>query len=83
MDWHVNVSNPATLSQTFNKKRELVFLFRDIATLRSGLALFASVDELLWQGPTPAFSAIAERLDKAKLTKKRTLRGMVARDSER
>jgi len=81
-DWQVNVSNPRSLSQTFNEKRELAFLFRDLATLRSGLALFASVDELLWQGPTPAFSAIAERLDKAKFAHKRLRHRRAARASE-
>ncbi len=54
-DWHVNVSNPQSLSGIFNEKRDLAFLFRDIATLRTDLPLFSSVDELLWNGPTPAF----------------------------
>ena len=65
-NWHVNVSSPGTLSQTFNQKRDLAFLFRDIAALRTDLALFTSVDDLLWTGPTPDFTAVAERLDRAK-----------------
>lgn len=69
-EWHVNVSNPFSLSHTFNQKRELAFLFRDIATLRTGLSLFASVDELLWQGPTPGFVSVAKRFDNAKSAKK-------------
>ena len=70
-DWHVNVSSPSSLSRTLHDKRHLAFLFRDLATLRTGLPLFASVDELLWQGPTPAFDLIAQRLDKAKSAKQR------------
>ncbi len=73
-DWHVHVSNPQSLSETFNEKRDLAFLFRDIATLRTDLPLFTSVDDLLWRGPTPAFELLAERLDKAKITKTRVPR---------
>jgi 5'-3' exonuclease len=73
-DWHINVSNPNGLSQVLKSKRDLAFLFRDIATLRTDLALFATVDELLWKGPTPNFPPMADRLDKAKFSKKRVSR---------
>jgi 5'-3' exonuclease len=63
--WGVNAANPAALAQTFVRDRELAFLFRDLATLRSNLPLFASVDELEWKGPTPAFAPLAARLDEA------------------
>jgi hypothetical protein len=66
----VTVSNQRSLSEVFNGKRELAFLFRDLATLRTDLPLFATVDELLWAGPTPAFPPIADRLDKAKFSVK-------------
>lgn len=69
-DWQVNVSNAKCLSEVLNSQRGLAFLFRDIATLRTDLPLFASVDDLLWKGPTPAFAPIADRLDKAKFSKK-------------
>jgi 5'-3' exonuclease len=73
-DWHVSVSNMRSLSEVFNDKRDLAFLFRDLATLRTDLPLFATVDDLLWRGPTPAFPLIAERLDKAKFSMKRVTR---------
>src|SRR5580658_8183599 len=73
-DWQVNVSNPRGLSEVLNGQRDLAFLFRDIATLRTDLPLFASVDDLLWEGPTPAFLPMADRLDKAKFSKKRVPR---------
>jgi 5'-3' exonuclease len=73
-DWHVNVSNSNGLSEVLNRKRDLAFLFRDIATLRTDLPLFATVDELLWKGPTRAFPPMADRLDKAKFSKKRSPR---------
>ncbi|WP_433971008.1 5'-3' exonuclease [Tunturiibacter lichenicola] len=74
-DWHVNVSNPTGLSEVLKRKRDLAFLFRDIATLRTDLPLFATVDELLWKGPTPVFTLFADRLDKAVFSKQRAPRG--------
>jgi hypothetical protein len=67
----VNISNLKNLSEVFNSKRDLAFLFRDLATLRTDLSLFATVDDLLWMGPTPAFAPLADRLDKAKFSLKR------------
>lgn len=69
-DWHVNVTNAKSLAATLNSQRDLAFLFRDLATLRTDLPLFTSVDELLWQGPTAAFPLLASRLDKAQFEKK-------------
>lgn len=63
--WNVNAANAATLAATFAREREQAFLFRDLATLRSDLPLFQSVDELEWRGPTPAFAPLAARLDEA------------------
>ena len=73
-DWQVNVSNPKGLSEVLNSKRDLAFLFRDLATLRTDLPLFATVDDLLWKGPTAAFPPIADRLDKASFSKERVPR---------
>ena len=63
--WSVNATRPAALAATFAREREHAFLFRDLATLRTNIALFDSVDELRWKGPTPAFPALAARLDAA------------------
>jgi len=64
-DWHVNAASAGALARTLNEERDLALLFRDLATLRTGIPLFASVDELCWKGPTPAFSALGARLDTA------------------
>ena len=48
-------------------QRELALLFKDLATLRSGEALFADVDELRWRGPTEAFIAWAEQANAPRL----------------
>jgi 5'-3' exonuclease len=61
-DWHVNVTSPAKLALTFARERDRAFLFRDLATLRTDVEVFQSVDELKWNGPTPSFKAMAARL---------------------
>ena len=48
--WNVNVANAAKLSQTLERDRELATLFRELATLRTGIDLFDDVDELRWNG---------------------------------
>jgi 5'-3' exonuclease len=63
--WGVNASRPSALAATLQAERERVLLFRDLATLRTTLPLFQSVDQLLWRGPTPAFAEIGRRFDRA------------------
>ncbi len=60
--WGVNVSGAGALALTLARERERAFLFRDLATLRTDLALFETVDQLRWTGPTPEFAALADRL---------------------
>ena len=64
-DWHVNAASAPTLARTLQRDRHLALLFRRLATLRTDLSLFASVDELAWAGPTPAFTEIGRRFDAA------------------
>ncbi len=64
-DWHVNAANSAALAATLTRDRDLVWLFRDLARLRTDIPLFESVDELRWTGPTPAFAELGARFDKA------------------
>jgi 5'-3' exonuclease len=61
--WGVNAASPAALGRTLASERAHAFLFRDLATLRTDIPLFESVDELRWNGPTPAFAPLAARLD--------------------
>ena len=63
--WGVNAANPGTLAATLARERERAYLFRDLATLRSDVRLFDSVDELSWKGPTPRFADLAAALDAA------------------
>jgi len=57
--WGVNAANPGVLAGTLSRERPLALLFRDLATLRTNLPLFESVDELRWEGPTPRFAELA------------------------
>jgi hypothetical protein len=63
--WSVNAASPAALSLTLERDRALALLFRDLATLRTEIPLFESVEQLRWTGPTPAFPAFAGRFDAA------------------
>ena len=54
-DWNVEVRGRAGLARTLAAHRDDALLFRDLATLRSHVPLFETVDELRWTGPTPAF----------------------------
>ena len=61
--WGVNAARAGALAVTLEKERDRALLFRDLATLRTAIPLFDSVDELCWTGPTPAFASLAERID--------------------
>jgi 5'-3' exonuclease len=67
--WKVNVANAAGLSLTLERERERAYLFRDLATLRTDIDLFVSIDDLAWKGPTPAFEPLAKRFDAARVVK--------------
>ncbi len=72
-DWHVPVTSPRALAETLQRDHKLAYLFRDLATLRSDIPLFNSVDDLRFTGATEAFPALAARLD-ATILAKSTLR---------
>jgi hypothetical protein len=61
----VNAANAAVLALTLAREMDRALLFRMLATLRTDIALFESVDELAWKGPTPAFAPLAASLDRA------------------
>lgn len=64
--WQVNAANAGSLARTLSRDRERALLFRDLATLRTHLPLFASIDELKWLGPTEKFQELGKRLDRAR-----------------
>jgi hypothetical protein len=47
------------------KERDQALLFRELATLRTDVPLFESIEELRWKGPQASFAALGARLDAA------------------
>ena len=70
--WRVNAANPSALAATLARDRERAFLFRDLATLRTDIPLFDTVEQLRWSGPTAGYEALARRLDAARPQPHRT-----------
>lgn len=68
--WDVAVRGAARLSATFNEQRDLAFLFRDLATLRSDAPVLAQVEDLRWPGPTGAAEAMGARLRGTRLAER-------------
>jgi len=64
-EWHVNAASPAALAKTLAEERDRAFLFRTLATLRTDVPVFETVDELKWNGPTERFAAIGAAFDAA------------------
>jgi 5'-3' exonuclease len=64
-EWHVNAANASALAGTLCREWDRAMLFRTLATLRTDIALFSDVEQLRWNGPSPAFAAPAVRLDAA------------------
>ena len=52
------------------ENHDLALLFKRIATLKDDAPLFDDVDTLRWQGPTPAFTAYAEKIDAGRLVER-------------
>ena len=70
-DWRLNVLNASALAATLLTEYDRARLFRSLATLRADIPLFDDVEQLRWQGPTPAFAAFGARLDAAITEKER------------
>lgn len=69
-EWGVKVANSNTLADTLCRERDRAHLFRTLATLRTDIPLFDNVEQLRWNGPTPAFEPLAQRLDAALTTER-------------
>jgi 5'-3' exonuclease len=65
--WQVNATQASALADTLCRDWDRALLFRRLATLRSDIPLFDSVEQLRWNGPTRAFDEIAARLDAARV----------------
>ena len=68
--WNVKIRNAKTLAATLNKGRESALLFRNIATLRTTVSVFNSIDELRWIGPRSNFFNLCARFNVSGLFKR-------------
>ena len=73
-EWEVKLAKSSALAATLSRERDRALLFRTLATLRTDIALFENVDQLLWKGPTPAFDALVARLDAARTETRKLVR---------
>jgi len=63
VDWDVSVRGADRLAQNLVDARDDAKIFLDLATLRTTLPVFDSVDELKWTGPDPKFFDICARMN--------------------
>jgi 5'-3' exonuclease len=57
-------------AEILNDNHEAALLFKDLATLRVDAPLFDNVEQLRWQGATPSFSSVAEKVGDSRLAKR-------------
>jgi 5'-3' exonuclease len=65
--WDVRLRGAEKLAATLREMRDLAFLFRDLATLRTHQPVLKSIEELRWLGPTPALVEFSARVDQPQL----------------
>jgi 5'-3' exonuclease len=61
-EWTVAVRGAARLAASLEENRPLAMLFRTLATLRTDVPVFSSVEELRWRGPLPEFERLVQQL---------------------
>ena len=66
--WTVDVTRAGALAATLARDRALALRFKELATLRSDVPVFATVDDLAYRGPRPEYRALRHRLDSASTT---------------
>ena len=60
--WGLDVTRGESLAATLRRDRAQALLFRQLATLRTDVPVFESVDDLKWRGLTPVLPAMRRRL---------------------
>jgi len=61
-DWGIEVRGAAALAATLEDQRDLAMLFKDLATLRTSVAVDASAESLRWRAPRREFRRLARYL---------------------
>ena len=61
--WSPSIRGASKLAATLFERWDEAMLYRVLATLRTDVPVFESVDDLLWRGPKPEFEQWGARLD--------------------
>jgi 5'-3' exonuclease len=61
-DWGIDVRGAVALAATLAEQRDLAMLFKDLATLRTFVALDASAETIRWRAPRREFRRLADYL---------------------
>src|SRR4051812_4900833 len=67
IEWHPSIKRARALSESLFNAWDDALLFRTLATLRLDVPVFKSADELRWNGPTPEFEKVAQRMKSSTL----------------
>jgi 5'-3' exonuclease len=67
LDWDVPLRGADKLARVLADQLDLAILFRDLATLRTGVPVMEEVEELRWRGPLEPFEAVSESLESTQL----------------
>ena len=60
--WDPAIARARALSESLTNSWDDALLFRQLATLRTDVPVFDSIEEMRWRGPSPGFQAMCERL---------------------
>ena len=60
--WGTDIARAGLLGAALKRERPQAELFRRLATLRTDVATFETVDDLAWRGPTPDLPRLRQRL---------------------
>ncbi|HEV3039833.1 MAG TPA: 5'-3' exonuclease H3TH domain-containing protein [Candidatus Angelobacter sp.] len=61
-EWHPSIKKARLLSESLFNQWDDALLFRTLATLRLDVPVFATIDDLRWQGPQANFDEICVRM---------------------
>ncbi len=65
--WDLDLRGTIKLASTLAARRDLAYLFRDLATLRTDVRLLEAAEDLRWSGPTPELRSVCAFLDASPL----------------
>lgn len=80
-DWEVRLPRAAVLASTLREQWQLALLFRELATLRRDIDVFADIEALRWRGPGADFARLATSLGAPELAARAEALASARRDA--